>query len=171
MRLLGALLGLAISFILPTFAQQNAMVPDPKVIEQLVALGQKMNKADVNNDAAAMAACYTWDAIMVTPQGPEYGRDGIQNWYADQFEQGHHYIARVDRDSFRLVGTAGDAVWLNGELSETMKDPNGGLSEVKGYWSSIYEREADTLKVRFDIFNVTLAPAATPSPTATPGNQ
>jgi hypothetical protein len=32
-RLVGALLGLAISFALPTFALQNAMVADRQVIE------------------------------------------------------------------------------------------------------------------------------------------
>jgi len=56
-------------------------------------------------------------------------------------------------------------------LSETIQDPNGGPIEVKGYWSNIFVREGDTWKVRFDTFNVTPAPAATPSPTAKPSNQ
>ena len=132
-----ALVGLAISFALPTFAQQNAMVPDRQVIEQLGALGQKYHEAVANNDAAALAALYTWDAIIVTPQGPVYGRDAIQNWYADQLERLHpkNLVDKVDPDSVRLIRTAGDAVWANGEGSETDRDPNGGLIEVKGYWS------------------------------------
>jgi len=132
MRLLGALAGLAISFAFPTFAQQNAMVPDRQVIEQLGALGQKYKEAYTNNDAAALAACYTWDAIIVTPQGPVYGRDAIENWCADQLERWHpkNHIDKVDPDSLRLIGTAGDAVWANGEWSETIQDPNGGPIEV-----------------------------------------
>jgi ketosteroid isomerase-like protein len=165
------LVWLAITFGLPTYAQQNAMVPDREVIEQLGVLGQKYHEAYANNDAAALAACYTLDAIIVTPQGPVYGRDAIENWYADQLERLHpkNHIDKVDPDSLRLVGAAGDAIWLNGELSETIHDPNGGPIEVKGYWSNILVREGDTWKIRLDTYNVTPAPAATPSPTASPG--
>lgn len=171
-RLVAAVLGLAIIFALPTFAQQNAK-PDPQVIEQLGALGQKYYEAYANNDASALAALYTWDAIIVTPQGPVYGRDAIQYWYADQFEQWHpkNHIDKVDPDSLRLIGTAGDAVSLTGKWRETIQDPNGRLTEAKGYWSAIDVREGDTWKIRLDTFNVTPAPAATPSPTASPGNQ
>jgi ketosteroid isomerase-like protein len=81
-RLVGVLLGLAISFACPTYAEQNA-TPDRQVIEQLGVLGQKYHEAYENNHAAALAAFYTWDAIIVTPQGPVYGRDAIENWYAE----------------------------------------------------------------------------------------
>jgi uncharacterized protein (TIGR02246 family) len=173
MRLVVALVGLASSFVLPIFAQQNAMVPDRQVIEQLGVLGQKYHEAYANNDAAALAACYTWDAIIVTPQGPVYGRDAIENWYADELERRHpkNHVDKVDPDSVRLIGTAGDTVWANGEWRETSQDPNGGLIEGKGYWSSIYVREGDTWKIRLDTFNVTPAPAATPSPATTPSSQ
>jgi ketosteroid isomerase-like protein len=169
-RLLLTIVGLAISFALPTFAQQTN-TPDPKVLEQLGVLGQKYHEAYTNFDAAAVAALYTWDAILVSPQGPVYGRDAIQNWYADNFAQWHpkNHVDTVD--SLRLIGAAGDAVWLNGEWTRTIQDPNGGPIEVKGYWSSIYVREGDTLKIGFDTFNVTPPPAATPSPTASPGDQ
>jgi uncharacterized protein (TIGR02246 family) len=167
------LVGLAISFALPTFAQQNAMVPDQQVIQQLVVLGQKIHEAYANNDAAAVAACYTWDAVIVTPQGPVYGRDAIENWCADQLERWHpkNIIDKVDPDSLRLIGTAGDAVWANGEWSETIQDPNGRPIELKGYWSSVHVREGDTWKIRLDTYNVTPAPAAAPSPTTTPSSQ
>jgi ketosteroid isomerase-like protein len=163
---------LAISLALPSLAQQNAKL-DPQVIEQLGALGQKYHEAYANSDAAASAALYTWDAIIVTPQGPVYGRDAIQYWYADQFEQWHpkNHIDKADPDSLRLIGTAGDAVGLSGEWSETIQDPNGGLIEGKGYWSAIDVREGDTWKIRLDTFNVTPAPPATPSPASTPSSQ
>ena len=41
-RLLGALVGLAISFALPTFAQQTN-TPDPQLREQLLALAKKVD--------------------------------------------------------------------------------------------------------------------------------
>ena len=134
---------------------------------------KNITRRTLTADAAALAALYTWDAIIVTSQGPVYGRDAIENWYADQIEQWHpkNHVDKVDPDSLRLIGTAGDAVCLNGELSETTKDPNGGLTEIKGYWSSVYVREGDTWKIRLDTFNVTPAAAATPSPTASPSSQ
>ena len=149
------------------------MVPDRGVIEQLGALGQRYHEAYENNDAAALAACYTWDAVIVTPQGPVYGRDAIENWYADQFERWHpkSQIDKVDPDSLRLIGTPGDAVWMNGEWTRTIQGPSGNSTEVKGYWSSIDVREGDTWKIRLDTFNQIPVRAATPSATASPTNQ
>jgi hypothetical protein len=57
-RLLLAIAGLAISFALPTFAQQKETV-DPKIIEQLNAISKKVDEAVNNNDAAAYAARFT----------------------------------------------------------------------------------------------------------------
>ena len=64
-RLVGALVGLVISFALPIFAQHKETV-DPQTIEQLIAFGKKFNEAENNNDAAALAALFTEDAVFVT---------------------------------------------------------------------------------------------------------
>jgi hypothetical protein len=74
--------GLAISFAVPAFAQQKDTV-DPQIIEQLDALGKKFDEAWNNNDAAALAALYTEDAVLVTDTGPVYGREDIQKHYSD----------------------------------------------------------------------------------------
>jgi hypothetical protein len=55
-RLVVALIGLAIGLPVPTFAQETV---DPQIIEQLVALGNKTDAAMNNGDAAAIAACFT----------------------------------------------------------------------------------------------------------------
>jgi ketosteroid isomerase-like protein len=76
--LLGALVGLAISFALPTFAQQKETV-DPQLIQKLDdTINNKYNKAINNHDAAALGALYTEDAIFVTVTGPVYGRKAIE---------------------------------------------------------------------------------------------
>ena len=62
-RFLPALVGLAIGFALPTFAQQTN-TPDPQLREQIVALFGKFTEAWNNNDAAALAALYTKDAVF-----------------------------------------------------------------------------------------------------------
>src|SRR6516225_5507588 len=103
-RLLGALVGLAFSFALPTFAQQKETV-DPKIIEQLNALGKKFDDAFNNNDAAALAALFTKDAVLVTNTGPVYGPDAIEKMYADLFKQVHfsNHIAKPDQYSPHVI--------------------------------------------------------------------
>jgi uncharacterized protein (TIGR02246 family) len=76
---------LAISFAAPAFAQEKQTV-DPKVVEQLDANSKKFGEAVNNNDAAAVAAFFTEDAVLVTNTGPVYGRQAIEKWYADVFK-------------------------------------------------------------------------------------
>ena len=56
-RLVVALVGLAISFALPTFAQQTDK-PDPQLRQQFIAAIQKHADAMNSNDAAAAAALH-----------------------------------------------------------------------------------------------------------------
>jgi hypothetical protein len=68
---------LAISFALPTFAQQTN-APDPKIIEQIAARQKIYDEAMNNGDAAALAGkMFTEDAVLVTDTGPLYGREAI----------------------------------------------------------------------------------------------
>jgi len=95
-----ALVGLAISLALPTFAQEKETV-DPKIIEQLDADGKKYDEAINNNDAAAVAALFTEDAVFVTDAGVLSGR-----WAAIGFEFcgdlfREHEAAMADKASFR----------------------------------------------------------------------
>ena len=76
-RLVVALVGLAISFALPTFAQQKDTVDprvaqqrdllsDAKVVDKFGQLGQKLDDAYSQKDAAALAALFTEDALFVS---------------------------------------------------------------------------------------------------------
>jgi hypothetical protein len=67
-RFLLALVGLAISFALPTFAQQTN-TPDPQLREKLVAAIKKHTDALDKNDAAAIAENFTKDGVLVTQDG------------------------------------------------------------------------------------------------------
>ena len=79
-RLVVALVGLAISFALPTFAQQKETV-DPQLIQKLYdTISKKWNEAYNNHDAAAIGALYTEDAVHVTPDGFVYGRKAIEKF-------------------------------------------------------------------------------------------
>ena len=160
-RLLGALVGLAISFALPTFAQQKETI-DPQLIEQIDAFDKKFAEAVNNNDAAAVAALYTENATFVTDRGPIYGRQAIEKWYAEVFKTWHpkNYIGATDPKSPRIIGTA-DNIAANGEWSMTLQGKNGESIPLKGYWAAIYVREGDDWKCRLDAYNVTSPPAAT----------
>ena len=81
-RLVLHLLGLAISFALPTYAQQKDLA-DPQTTQKILALMKAFDEAHNNNNAAAVAALFTRDAVIVAPEGPIIGRQAIQKWYTE----------------------------------------------------------------------------------------
>ena len=87
--LLPALVVLAISFALPTYAQQKD-VAEPSIVQQRDLLGdikaiaefgdlhRKLDQAYDNNDAAAVAALFTEDGLFGAPDGMFSGRQNIR---------------------------------------------------------------------------------------------
>ncbi len=127
-RLLGALVGLAISFALPTFAQQKEPVPSDKDRQVSDALAKQTDDAWNNNDAAALAAAFTEDAVLVTDTGPIYGREAIEKHYADLFQKVHfsNHVAKDDQVSPHAIG---NELWCNGAWSVTYQI-KGGLRVI-----------------------------------------
>ena len=184
-RLVVPLVGLAISFALPTYAQQKDLA-DPQTTQKLLALAKADEEAENNHDAAAKAALFTRDAVFLTPAGPIIGRQAIQKWYTEAWQSGMrftNYITKFDGNGFHLIGTAGNELWATGESSQTGQGKNGEPITIKGHWSEIYVREADDWMIRVAAMNVTPdsvllinksfapQPAATPSSTASPSVQ
>jgi len=132
-----ALIGLA-SFDLPTFAQQTT-APEPKLRQQILTLHKKFDEAWTNKDAAAMAALYTEDAVIVRNDGgPIYGREAIDKYWADVFKtvQNSKHTSEPEQYSPHIIGTWGNQVWSTGEFSETFQAENGGPAQRKGlkFW-------------------------------------
>ncbi len=181
-RILGALIGLVIAFALPTYAQQKDLA-DPQTTQKILALIEALNLAQNNNDAAGRAALYARDAVAVTDRGRIIGRQAIQKWFTDVYQwwQPKNSIHKVDGNVVHSIGTAGNELWATGEWSETGQGKTGEPIPIKGYWLFIFVREADDWKVRVTAGNFTEdsvilinksfapQPAATPSPTASPG--
>jgi uncharacterized protein (TIGR02246 family) len=164
-RSLLALVGLAISFAVPAFAQQKETV-DPQIIEQINnTLLKKYTEAIYNSDAAAIAALFTEDAVFVSVRGPVYGRQAIEKFYVDQFKawQIKNRTSKRDPNSPRIIGTA-DNIASNGEWSETRQGKTGEPIQIKGYWSSIVTREGDDWRILMLTSNITPAPV-TPAET------
>jgi ketosteroid isomerase-like protein len=171
-HLLGALIWLTVGFGMPVYAQPKDTA-DPQTIAQLKAFSESTDQAFNNGDAAALAALYTQDAILVTDGGPIYGRDAIEKHWADAFKQVHfsNHLDKADEYSPHIIGTAGNEAWSSGKWTVTLKGQDWGPKGFEGYWLEIYRREGDTWKKRLDMYNVTPAPAAPPSPTASPSSQ
>ena len=191
-RLVVSLVGLAISFALPTYAQQKD-VADPQTTQKILAMAKTGNDAHNNNDAAGIAEQFTRDGVFVTTEGPITGRQAIQKWYTDLFQWWHpkNHIDKLDGNAFHLIGTAGNALWSTGEYSVTGQGetPEGKLIPSEPIPSTnhslnIWVREGEDWKCRVDAWGLTpatvmqgnknvFAPqwAATPSPTASPSTQ
>jgi uncharacterized protein (TIGR02246 family) len=166
-HLIIALAGLAISLASSTFSQQ-ANTPDPQLREQLInEKYRKYDEAQNNNDAAASAAFFTEDAVLVADTGLVYGREAIEKWYAGLFKLYRHsnFIGKPDQYSPHTIGTAGNELWSSGDWSATLQPTTGNPIPFKGHWAEIYVRQGDAWKVRMLMFNVTPPPPAPPTET------
>jgi hypothetical protein len=69
------------------------------------------------NDAAAVAENFTENGILVTPDGPIFGRESIEKYYVGVFKQVQlsDNLAPVDDDSPHIIGTAGNEMWATGK--------------------------------------------------------
>ncbi len=155
-RLAVALVGLAISFAVPTFAQQKDTV-DPRIVQQrdllgdakalgeFGELGMKADEAFNKNDATAVAALFTEDAVLVASDGMFYGRQAIEKRYADTFQQWP--ITTFSSQMCHQLHAIDNAVWSVGEWWSTLQSQTGPKFE-RGCWSAIYVCESDVWKIR-----------------------
>jgi uncharacterized protein (TIGR02246 family) len=142
MRLLLTLAWLAIGFAVPVLAFNFS--GDVKALGEFNALGMKYDEAYNKNDAAALAALFAEDAVVVTDTGPIYGREAIENMYAGEFQKCHNinHIGQADQ-----LNAIGNEPWSVGEWWNTLESQTGPVF-VRGYWSAIYVREGDAWKIR-----------------------
>lgn len=165
-RLLLIVTSLAVRFTTPAL---TADLPgDVKTLDELKALGTKYVEACNQNDPAALAALFTEDAMLVTPEKLISGRPAIQRWYADEFQRwcATNYTLQWNK----LTAVGHDAWAVVGEWWNTVQGPNGP-SEVRGFYSAIYAFEGDAWKIRMSMYNVSGRIALPPpagSPAGTP---
>ena len=162
MRSVMTLVGLAISFALPTFAQQKDTA-DPRIVRQHDLLGvpkaldefgeinRGLDEACNRNDAAAVAALFTEDALLVAPDGMFSGRQNIEKRYADTFQRSPIVSFNCSWDR-RYLNAIDKAVWSAGQWTNTFQSQTGPVFAL-GYWSVIYVREGDAWKIRMLTLN------------------
>jgi hypothetical protein len=78
-RLLLTVAGMAMGFVLPAIAQQTNTL-DPQTTQKLRAISKAYDEAVSNNDAAAVGALFTEDAVFVSDRGSIHGRQAIQRY-------------------------------------------------------------------------------------------
>jgi len=166
-RLLLTLAGLAIGCAVPAFAPEGNLAGNVKALDKFTALGMKYDEAYNKNDAAALAALFTEDAVLVTPEGMFNGRQDIEKRYADEFQQWPVTTFSGQRSQLNAIG---NEAWAVGEWWSTLQSQNGPVF-VRGYWSAIYVGEGDAWKIRMLTVSEHPPPAAAASPTASPSSQ
>ncbi len=162
MRSVLILVGLTISFTLPTFGQQKDAA-DPRIVQQRDLLGlpkaldefgelnRGLDEAYNRNDAAATAALFTEDALLVAPDGMFSGRQDIEKRYADTFQRSPiiNFNCSWDR---RHLNAIDNAVWSAGQWFGTFQSQTGPVFAL-GLWSAIYVREGEAWKIRMLTLN------------------
>jgi uncharacterized protein (TIGR02246 family) len=138
---------------------QEKDIANPQLRQEIDALVKEFDQAKNNNDAVAVAALFTDDAILVTDSGPIYGREAIEKYHTDLFQNLHfsNHLGKADPNSVRALDTAGNEVWTNGEWSNTIQGKDFGPIQLKGYWSAIQVREDGAWKDRMQTWNITPA--------------
>ena len=166
-RLAVALLGLATSFAVPTLAQQKETA-DPGIVQQRDLIGvsealaefsvlwMKEDEAYNNNDASALAALFTEDAVLVVPDGMFFGRLAIEKRYSEAFQQWPITTFSSSRYGLNAIE---NAAWSVGERWSTLESKTGPVF-AGGYESVIYVREGAAWKIRMLTLTARLAPPA-----------
>jgi ketosteroid isomerase-like protein len=150
-----ALLALALLVIVCAIYFFGFQPTEPKpivAIEQLKALTKRTDEAFTNGDAAALAALYTDDAVLMNDKGPIYGREAIEKYWADLFKQYHfiYHLDVADQKSPHSLGSTGNEAWSNGEWAVTFQYNGGPPTQAKGYWLKVYRHQGDTWKTCAD---------------------
>ena len=150
-----ALIGLAISFALPTYAQEKeqadsflyrAIPANPQLVQQLDVINRQLDEAFNKHDAVAVAALFTTNATLVAPLGIFSGRDGIEKYFTDVFQRLNPYdqltkISCVYAFGGDLCGIGGRSVTVN---------PGRPLQGAV-YLIRVYTRVGDTWKIRAEV--------------------
>src|SRR5215469_6012795 len=153
-RFLLALVGLAISFAWPIFAQEKEEVipfpftpvaAGPQLVQQIEAINQKFDEAFNKHDAAAVGELYATNAVQMTPGASFSGREAIVGYIADLFQR-HDPSDRVTKMSY-VYAFGGDLCALGG-WTVTID----GSRKFGGYLTIVYTFVGGTWKIRTSVF-------------------
>lgn len=146
---------LALGMALPLLAEQTDAEKDAwQAADSFV---EAHNSAVQRKDAAGLAALYTDDAFIVTPEGIISGRAAIEKSSAEDFKVLTE-SAKLDR-----VAMLGNEVRVrSGSWAGTLQLSSEAI-QLKGNWATTDVLERGVWKIRMETWNVSPPP---PSPAA-----
>jgi uncharacterized protein (TIGR02246 family) len=150
-----ALVGLAVGLTMPTLAQTNESAPSEQDRQQIEALAARYAEASNRHDAAAIAALFTEEGVIVSPERILSGRQAIEKLYRDTFNAATVSDTVIKTTELHVMG---DLVWAVGQWRNNTQ---------QGHWGSVDERRGGAWQLRMLTFNVT-PPSAVPPPPTTP---
>jgi uncharacterized protein (TIGR02246 family) len=165
--LLLSIAAIVIGFVSTTFAQQKDTV-DPKIIEQLQEEDKNFEEAYNKHDAAAIAALFTDEAVLVTPHGTFTGRAAIEKKYEkEDFEtyNGTDMVSTTER-----ITPVGNELHLTRRFRANYQS-YGSFIRIEGNASPVFVLEGDVWKIRSETVEVTKKEFSTQSSTPTPSNR
>jgi uncharacterized protein (TIGR02246 family) len=139
---------LIIGLVSPAAAQQT---PDQDARLAAEGILQAYNKGFQEQDATALAALYTEDAVIFTTNGPLSGRPAIEKALTETFKR-----YRPDPSKLGYAAAVGsDVIVRGGSWSGTYPNGNGGAPiHLKGYWTTTDVRDGPTWKIRMETWNL-----------------
>jgi ketosteroid isomerase-like protein len=162
MRLIDALLGLAISFAVPASAQEKeeanpflyrAILASPQLAQQLDVINRQLDEAFNKHDAVAVAALFTTNATLVAPLGIVSGQDGMEKYFTDVFQRANP-SDQLTKISY-VYAFGGDLCAIGGRsLTMNLGRPIPGGA----YLIRVYTRVRDTWKIRAEVDKATAGP-------------
>jgi uncharacterized protein (TIGR02246 family) len=156
------LVGLAIALALPAAAQQMKCDGPQDACQAIEEIGSKYIAAEGNHDAAAIAALYTSDGILV-PEGPIVtGRDEIEKLYSDFYKTVRVSNPTVSVDQVHIHG---NMAWGLGSYSEKRTGSDKTSRMIHGHWSAVWLEDGGAWKLRM----LTANQIETPPGQAAPG--
>ena len=132
--------------LLSACAEKSAETADTTTAAAVPATGAVVDTAReawmaaaAKDDAAAVGAMYTEDAVFVSSEAPPaIGRAAIQEAFARVFP-----ISAIDRITSKEVVVSGDLAYDYGEYQQTITPPGGAPQAVRGHYVVILRRQSD----------------------------
>ena len=129
--------------VLLVACEPQKKLPDPTKLKQEIVEAEAAF-AKMAADKGIAEAFYTFaaeDAVIKRQNDTLIiGRDAIRQYYSAPFYQS----AKVDwKPDFTKVSTHGDLAYTYGKFTWTSQDSTGEVSEIKGVFHTVWQRQAD----------------------------
>ena len=134
---------LAFGFVVPAPGQENNTV-DPQVRKQIEELTVEYDKAFNENDAAAIAALFTWNGVETGPEGQAFGQPDIEERYGAMFQlHPTNHLSKL----IQVYAIGSRVCAITKWTARQKKDTSQPMLLREGYIVTVNVREGDVWKI------------------------